>query len=232
MTLNEYEELAGVAVASGKRRLMEASLDRSQRILEALLGYTLDPDLVDQNLYTESGKTTSDFIGCCGSIDLDNLSAPDPVVGSYRLFPYNPNDKYLHIDPASTVHAVKLVYNDVTVKTFDEDEYRIDYGKDGWTRYLQRVRKWCDNPCTDVNVQLAIDADWLFPDEMPQVIQFIWADMVTFYGDSKKDLKSETIGQHSWTRFGDSQPERVDANISILQKHTGPHGTLTKQLVV
>lgn len=235
MTLAEYQTLTGITVSSANTAKVTAQIARTQAILETLLGFTLNPDKVEENLYNELGKTTESCF--CPSVDLEDLQDPDPVVGAYRLFRYNSADQYFHVDPFSTVHKVKLVYikagtgtNGVTIKTFDTDEIRVNYGRDGLAKYIEHCHDClCICECENC-VQLAVDADWLWTPatEIPTDLQYVWADMITWYADSKnKGIRSESIDTHSYTRFDNKPPELDPSNLAIIKRYAGPYGSVS-----
>jgi len=231
MTLEQYQDLTGISVTSTNEVLVNSMIDRTQRILETMLGYTLDTDLVDDNFYTEIGKVNDDC-PCYLDVDEDNLQAPDAVNYAYRLFPYNYKDKYLIIDPATEVYAVKLVKDGVTFSTLDTDDYRVHFQR-GVAKYIERCDRWCG--CGDAScqcVQLAVDAEWLWQDTFPDDLLAVWADMVTYYSDTMKDVKSQTLGTHSYTLRDKRLPESEEINVKILQKYAGPLGTLTRTVTV
>lgn len=239
MTLAEFEQLTGITVPANDQTKVEAQIQRTQRMLEAMLGFTLDPDVTLENLYNEQGKTATEC--ACPNVDLENLEEPDEVIGAYRLYPYNPNDKYLHVDPFTQVHQVKLVWNNVTVKTFDSEDYRVNFNGD-WGKFIENCQhSLCDCGCRDC-VQLAVDADWLFSCDssvdssvgtcINEELLYVWADMISYYADCKKDVKSETIGSHSYTLKDTKPPEELAYNLKVLKKFAGPHGTLTKVITL
>lgn len=254
MDLTEYQALTGITVADDQITFVEAQIRRTQKILESLLGFTLDPDNVNENFYIEQGKTTADCF--CPNVDfdnLDNLEAPDEVVTAYRLYSYNPNDKFYHVDPFTQVHQVKLVFNDVTIRTFEIDDYRANF-HNGWAKFIEDcTNNVCMCSCRNC-VQLAVDADWLFVCDssvdssidssvgscIDEELLYIWADMITHYADCKSDVKSESIGSHSYTKYSDAAagregiklpPEEKPSNIKVLKKYAGPNGTLTQVIV-
>lgn len=235
MNLAEYQSLTGLTVSSANTAKVTAAIARTQSILETLLGFTLDPDKVETNLYNELGKTSQECF--CPSVNLENLQPPDEVVGAYRLFRYNDFDEYFHIDPFSRVHSVKLVFikegtgdNGVTLKTFDVDDIRVHAGQQGVAKYLEYCRDClCSCDCSDC-VQLAVDADWLWTpqDTIPTDLQYVWTDMITWYSDPKnKGIKSESIDTHSYTRATNQPPELDASNLSVLKKYAGPYGSVT-----
>lgn len=234
MNLAEYQTLSGVTVPSTQTAKVTATIARTQAMLETLLGFTLDPDKVNENLYNELGKTSQECF--CLSVNLENLQDPDAVTKAYRLYRYNDLDKYFHIDPFSKVHKVKLVYvkegdspNGVTLKTFDWDEIRLQM-KQGFGKYIEHCMDClCSCSCSDC-VQLAVDADWLWPDgtDLPTDLQYVWVDMITYYSDyKKKEIKSESIDTHSYTRFDNKAPETDPQNLAIIKKYAGPYGSVT-----
>lgn len=235
MNLEGYEILTGTTVPSTKTAQITATIARTQTILETLLGFTLDPDEVETNLYNELGKSNRDCF--CPSVDLEDLQPPDAVVGAYRLFRYNDLDKYFHVDPFSVLHKAKLVFikggtgaNGITIKTFDTEELRVNYGRDGLAKYIEHCTDClCICECNDC-VQLAVDADWLWTEAqgVPEDLQYLWADMVTWYADSKnKKLRSESIDTHSYTFATNTAPELEPQNLAILKKYAGPYGSVS-----
>lgn len=235
MTLAEYQALTGITVSSANTAKVTAQLARTQALLETLLGYTLDPDKVEENLYNELGKSNRDCF--CPSVDLEDLQDPDPVVGAYRLFRYNDLDKYFHVDPFTVLHKAKLVFikggtgaNGITIKTFDTEELRVSKGRDGIAKYIEHCHDClCICECNDC-VQLAIDADWLWKPatDIPLDLQYLWADMVTWYSDDKnKKLRSESIDTHSYTFASNTAPEMEPSNLAIIKRYAGPYGSVS-----
>lgn len=230
MTIEEYQTLTGTTVAASDIARYEAAIARAQKTLESLLGYTLDSDKVDDNQYTELGKTTT---SCpCPDYNTDDLQDADPVVFAYRLFPYHPADSFFHIDPASAIHKVKLVKDNITFRTLDEKDYRAQY-KNGIIKYLERCEKWCLCREKCYCVQLAVDADWLFEDDIPSELLYIWADLVDDTTDLTKGIKSQTLGSHSYTYFDTAGSATDDESIfKVLKKYAGPNGTLKVTVVL
>lgn len=232
MNLTDYQTLTGVTVPTAQQARVTAAIAKTQSMLETLLGFTLTTADVTTNLYTELGKTSQDCF--CPSVDLDNLDDPDAVVGAYRLYRYNEYDEYFHVDPFTTVHAVKLVFikkgtgsNGITIRTLDWDDLRINYGREGFAKYIEHCPDClCECSCTDC-VQLAVDADWLWTDDLPTDLQYVWTDMITFYANPKnKDIVSESIDSHSYTRANNTPPEQEPHNLAVLRRYAGPYGSV------
>lgn len=233
MDITDYQTLTGITVPTDSVAKVTANIARTQSIIENMLGFTLDETKVDINQYVELGKTTSDC-PCTCDIDITSLDAPDAVVGAYRLFPYNKNDKYLSIDPAVEIHAIKLVVNDVTIRTLVEfEDYRIDV-QNGLIRFIEVIECWCSDLKYCNHVQLAVDADWawLDKDDIPLDLQYVWTDMVTFYSNPQNNIKSETLGPHSYTKFENIKPENKSENLLIIKKYSGPNGIVNKIITV
>lgn len=231
MDISQYTELTGIEVPTSKKNLVIAQLNRSQRVLENMLGFTLDPDLINENKYVESGKTQTD---CPTPDDNLTLDAADAVVYAYRQFPYNKKDKYLCIDPASQIHSVKLVKDNVTYKTFETEDFRT-VNKNEVIQYLELCTDYCECICETICSchQLAVDATWLWEDGcIPEELLYLHADMATYYSDNKSGLKSETIGPHSYTKFDKGAPETRSENMSVIKKYAGPLGSVKKTLTV
>lgn len=240
LDLSTYQSVTGKTVSDDV--LYTAHTLRAMRRLEALLGYTLDPTLVETNLYNELGKTSTDF--ACPIVNIDELEDPDPVEGAYRLFPFNPYDTAHMVDPYTLIYKVKLVYvkqgespNGVTLKTFD-DENVLQYGGEAWSKYISLGHgdyepyvyniSWGWGCLHDHRLQLAVDAEWEFQDEIPGALIDVWADMVTFNADTGRDIKSESILTHSYTKFDRLPPEQESYYASIVSKYAGPNGTASR----
>ena len=233
MNISTYQTLTGIIVPTSETAIVTANITRTRRILESILGFTLDETLVNTNEYIESGITADDC-PCPDNINLATLEAADSVVKAYRLFQFNKKDKYFTIDPCSAVHNVKYVYNNVTVRKFESDEWRNDSDR-GIIRFLEKVG-CCFDCCDDCNyVQLAVDATWLWDDEdnMPADLKYVWCDMIRFYSDSNNvdQVKSESLGTHSYTKTV-IPPQDKPENLAILQKYAGPHGTINVMKVL
>lgn len=237
MTLAEFQTLTGITVASGDQTRYTAEIARARRKLETLLGYTLDPNQRLTNYYDELGKTTSDY--SCPIVDTDELDPPDAVIHGYRLFNYRTDDPYLAVDPYLTLNKVKLVYirpggipNGVTVKTFDDDYVSSQY-LTTWSKYLHEYpRYWYRWACAHSHrLLLAVDADWAFA-TIPDELNDVWADMVTYYANDSRDLKSESILTHSYTKFDREFPEFTSNSLTVISKYAGSNGTAYKEIVV
>jgi hypothetical protein len=231
--LDKYTELTGIEVSEADENSIEAQIRRTRSMLETMLGFTLDPAKTNTNIYNELGKSQSDCF--CPNVNTSNLLDPDEVEGSYRLFRYDKNDAYFATDPFTSLYKVKLVYvapgpdqeQGITIKTFDDDEIRTQVGRDGIAKYIQHCQTClCSCECTDC-VQLAVDADWLFEDCLPEDLLYVWADMVTYQADCKKDIKSESVTGHSYTKFDKVSPETEPQNLAIIKRYAGPYGTVS-----
>jgi hypothetical protein len=238
VNLEQYEILTGITVSAAQQTLVEAQIRRTQKMLETMLGFTLDPDLVQENLYNELGKTPTECP--CPNIDSEVLDPADEVVFAYRMYNYNDKDKYLHVDPFTEIHAVKLVKDGVTFKTFEDYEIRAQY-QSNWGKFIENCKPLCYCLQECKCVQLAVDATWLFACDssvdssigcINDDLLYVWADMVTYYADCKSDVKSESIGSHSYTKFDNVAPELEASNLAVLKKYAGPHGSLTKVYTV
>ncbi|MGV8130523.1 MAG: hypothetical protein ACP5N7_00295 [Candidatus Pacearchaeota archaeon] len=226
MNIETYQTLTGLTVTN--EAMAEAMIKKTRLQLETLLGYPLLKNKVLDNHYEELGKVQNE---CNCDID-GTLNDPDEVISSYRLFNYNKNDEYLLIDPFIRVHAVKLVYikmgsepNGVTLKTFAVDEIRV-HRKGNISKYIQNCEN-CSCVCEcNACVQLAVDADWFYEDCIPDDLQMIWADMIKAELDPATDIRSETLGTHSYTKFDKSRLMGEQIKNSVLNKYTGPNGSL------
>lgn len=231
MDLDKYQELTGVTVSSSEEALITSQIRRTRSMLETMLGFTLDPAKVNKNLYNELGKTQLEC-ACPLPANADLLD-PDDVVNAYRMFRYNDLDKYFHVDPFLRVHSVKLVYveqgedsDGVTIKTFLTDEVRLSIGRDGIGKYIEHCRTCrCICSCTHC-VQIAVDADWLNASCLTDDLLYVWTDMVTYYADCKRNIKSESIDTHSYTKFEKLVPETEPTNLAIIKRYAGPYGSV------
>ena len=230
MDLEEYEKLMGITIPDSKRTYYEAQIKRVQTKLETLLGYTLKAS----HIYTELGKSQVECV-CPDIPETSSLLPPDEVKGIIKIFPYNSKDKFLHIDPFVDVYNVKLgkVTEDkkfITFKTFEF--YTKHYINQGIGKYIEKCNTcFCDCECKDC-VQLIVDADWVdFTDEesdIPDDLLYLWCDMVNYYADPTKDIKSESVDGHSWSKGDVKAPEESLENKLLLQKYAGPYGSITR----
>jgi hypothetical protein len=238
MDLDTFEELTGTSVTDSRRARVVANIERCRAKLETKLGYPLDPDKVATNLYTESGKLPGDgFFALSVDFDSITLDPADAVVGAYRLFNYHPADQYLHIDPFSAIHAVKLVRGSVTLWTLDSDDYSAHADNGGLMRYLDLTWPLWRTSATygidgQEHVQLAVDADWLWPatdgnQDIPADLLYVWADMVEHYANAKRLVKSETVGSHSYTRDITAPEDSAEATATIA-RYAGGNGSASR----
>lgn len=241
MTLNEYETLTGTTVPASQQTFVTAQIAEAQSALEDLLGFTLDPDKTLTNYYEELGKTQSEC--ACPDVNTENLQDPDAVEGAYRLYRWNEKDRFIHIDPFSDIHKVKLVRvhpelaeddkNGITVRTLEADEYRVQVGKDGVSKFLEICWDcFCVCPCGSECLQLAVDADWLWADDLPTDLQRVWARLVGFASDSTANVRSESIGPHSYTKFERLDPYTDSRYTRVIRRYAGPYGSIVKNPVL
>jgi len=203
---------------------VEKQIKRTRAVLESMLGYTLDPTKVNTNLYNELGKSP---IECsCSNVDVSSLLPPDSVQFAYRLYRYNNKDRFLFVDPFTELYKVKLVKDNITIRTFKPEEIRVQYGRDGIAKYIE-VCETCFCICECVGcVQLAVDAKWQWQ-TIPDDLLYAWTDLIDYYIDCGKNIKSESIGPHSYTKFDQLLPQEDIRITSVLQRYAGPYGTLT-----
>lgn len=222
MDLAKYKEL--VVNTSLTDAQIEALILKTQGILEDLLGFTLDPDKVEDNDFPDLAPETA-----------------------FRIFPFNRSDAVSRIDPCTEIHSVRFLRNDGTTEEVDADNYngRMDRGIINyisfyntfypyWPSYFTpsfvNFRCSCDFYCG--HVQLLVDADWVWAEDFPNDLLQVWADMVTFYGDESKGIRSQTLGSHSYTKFDQTAPEKESSNLSIIMRYAGPKGTALPVLTI
>lgn len=230
MNIEQYEKLTGVIIPDDQRAYYVAQIRRVQVKLETLLGYTLEP----QNLYIEMGKTQVECV-CPDIPESSTLLSPDAVRGIVKVFPYNYKDKFLHIDPFKDVYNVKLVrvldnYQFITYKTFET--FTKQYMSQGIGNHIEKCDTcFCDCDCKDC-VQLAVDADWIdFTDEssdIPDDLLYLWCDMVDYYADQSRNIKSESVDGHSWSKGDITAPEELAGSLLLLKRYAGPFGSVTR----
>lgn len=233
MDQSTFIQLTGYEECGADR--LDSALLLAQAELETLLGWPLDP--ADwENQYTEIGISQD---GSCDP-DQENLALPDEVIGSYRIYRWRESDRFLAIDPATAVHAVKLIKNGITCKVFDSKEYSPVWknGSTPYFKYLDLCRDCilacycalCDEGC----YQLAVDADWAFADEeasvLPLELQNVLAQIALHNLDPKKDIKSESITSHSYTKYDNIAPTTKYS--SIITKYAGPNGLAKRVSII
>ena len=219
----------GITIPDSKRAYYEAQIKRIQSRLETLLGFTLKAS----HIYDELGKSQVECV-CPDIPESSSLLPPDEVKGIIKIFPYNYKDKFLHVDPFYHVYNVKLgkVLEDktfITYKTFDN--FTTQYMSQGIGKYIELCPTcFCDCDCKDC-VQLIVDADWIdfteTESDIPDDLLYLWCDMVNYYADPDKDIKSESVDGHSWSKGDITAPEETLNSKLLLQKYAGPYGSIT-----
>lgn len=238
MDQSTFTKLTGLTLSTSQsdRFSLVAGLCAEQ--LEEMLGWPLDPNEWD-NQYIEIGKSKSEWD--CLSADTSDLDPPDEVIGLTRLYTWNPADPYIFIDPAKKINALKIVRNGVTYKTFDADCYSLRLqnaatsfgryiGVDEWhhdwlLRYWPKPFLVCEHRGDGDYLQLAVDGNWL--DDLPTSLTKVWADLIAYELDVKRDIKSESMLSHSYTR--DKRADPLSVHASTLAKYVGPRGTALRR---
>lgn len=237
MNLQKYQELTGKTLSEEEKPIVKSQIKRSLRTLENLLGFTLDPNKTNTNIYNELGKAQNDLFWSYPDVDISNLLPPDDVIGAYRLFNFNDADKFLHVDPFLAVHSVKLVrvrmgYPDeqgITYETLTEEEARPQYGRDGIGKYIERIRPfWWRWDFHRDHVQVAVDADWLWQECLPSELEWMIVEMVEAATDPKNNIRSESIEGHSYSKYDKVVPEAQPQNAAFLKRYAGPYGVAPK----
>jgi hypothetical protein len=242
--LAKYTELTGITVAEADKAHYSATIRRANALLEAALGYSLSES---KNLDKEElGKVQFNGLYPYYPYAQQTLLPADTnVEGSYRLFSYNDRDTYLKIDPARNVYHVKLV------QAHNDDEFvTIMDLKDFTTKNSRKFSMFLQKQTTWFNWQwygwltgqlghgnalmLAVDADWLTCNNMPDDLRYLWADMVTYYSSANisvtGNVKSESINGHSYTLGEVIAPEQSVSGLSILGQYAGPNGLLAPKI--
>lgn len=226
MDLERYEELTGKIIPESKRTYYEAQIKRVQTKLETLLGFTFSPSA----LYNELGKSQIECV-CPDIPQSDTLLPPDEAKGIVKIFPYNSKDKFLHTDPFKAVYNVKLVRvledkSFITYKTFET--FTTQYMGEGIGKYVEKCETcFCNCDCKDC-VQLAVDADWLDLEDLPDDLLYLWCDMIDFYADPTRNIKSESVDGHSWSKGDIVAPEDLDLAKALLARYAGPYGVVAR----
>lgn len=181
-------------------------ISKAIAVLEGMLGYSLDSELRNENQVTS-------------------------LTGANRLFLMNKNDEFVKIDPAYSISGVKLFVN----FEFEEDlEYNV-VERNGLVKYIvpdYSLPCGCRSLCDCNNYQIAVNADWAFSEgKIPDDLLSVIAEMGNYYSDLKKDIKSESLGTHSYTRFDRIKPETDSSNLEIIKRYAGPKGSVSKPVV-
>lgn len=219
---SKFSDLTGIKLTNANKARFLGAMVRANSILEDLLGFSLDPDERETN----------------------QLDTGTPPTFANRIFPLRRYDQYHHIDPSSAVYAVYLLRNNAVDQTFNTDEWSARYTR-GIYKYLT-INRFLNLPAfyntyfLDTffqvinsqydNFALLVDAQWLFDpaNGLPDDLMGVWCEMVTYYADNKRQIKSETLGTHSYSKFQQETPEEIEANRRILQKYAGPRGTINR----
>lgn len=245
MDQSTFTGLTGITPTPSQSAIFGSIAQIAGEALSEALGWPLNPKDWN-NQYTETGKLpdpdTYDF-DWDSDIDMDNLLPPDDVVGKLRQFRWDEDDQYIPIDPATAIHAVKLVKDDVTVHTFNPQHYRVQWtnGPTTYSRYIELrpnsiITKWLLflwAPLPEVAfgmehrfVEVVVDADWGFANSLPLQLQRVWAEQIAYELDLKRDIKSENMLGHSVSK--DARVAPVVKYASTLQKYAGPNSTVIR----
>lgn len=199
--------------------------------IEKAVGYPLDPSDWE-NMYLEIGKTRDDC--ACPDVDAE-LDDPDDFDAEedhpYRLFNWYSSDRFIPIDPATAIDTVKLVRDGITYKTFEADEFRVQWvnGNPKYTKYL-RLTEHCWNSLPecwrDMDVQVAVQATWM---DLQAELADLSTLMTAWDENDKQNIQSESLGSHSYSKFSDGNPATVHA--TTLQKWAGPNGSAKRRRI-
>lgn len=239
MDLAKYQELTGTTVSEADKGRVNATIRRANALIESALGYSLS---ANQNLdKTELGKVQFQGAYPYYPINKEALLEADEQEGEYRLFYYNVNDIYLKIDPFRNAYHVKLV------QALNDDEFVTIQDLEGFTAKVYRkfgkfIEKqptwftwnwygWLVGQLGGGNgLMLAVDADWLNCNNMPNDLAYLWADMVTYYSSEDisvtGNLKSESVNGHSYSYDKAVAPDQLEANMKLIAQYAGPNGSL------
>lgn len=200
--------------------------------LEALLGYSLSPSI----FFTEIGRINSDCD--CSNIPKSYLLPPDMSRGNYKLFPYNWKDTFLQVDPFIDVYAVKLVKvtenkQFVTMQTFKKVQPKFNLGEFG--NFIENCSSQdlcsCVTNCKNC-VQLAVSASWLDMSDdsktIPSDLVMLLLEMLEYYANPYRDIKSESVDGHSWSKGDSLPPEQQEHNKLVIKRYSGPFGSITQ----
>lgn len=185
---------------------------------------------------------------------------PDETQGGLKLFPFNPEDANLLIDPASSVYAVKLVKTIsgqekrfVTVFTYDPKDWQaktdisIDDGFNPLIRWLEICKTPSQLPCNCNNYRncflLAVDAD--YPRTIGEDLKYVLAEIILYYMKTQPTLEqltdypvsSESVDGHSVSYSTNVKPEDIytaviDKHKDTLLRYIGPYSPYYKGVKV
>lgn len=209
----KYSELTGFNINNANQARILAAIEKTQIVLEDLLGYTLD----------KNDRLTN---------QVDGLS---PTY-AYRRFPLRHKDTYQQIDPCTSITTIKLYKNGSVEDTLDSDEFtsKIDRGYiTKFTLNETKILNYTWYPFhklvlpTTYEYEWVIDANWGFANnQYPDPLLIVWAEFVTYFAKRKKDIRSESLGGHSYTKFEEVAPQKDPINNKILRRYAGPRGTI------
>lgn len=243
MNLEKYQQLTGTTVAPSNEARVIATIRKTQRQLETILGYSLTP----KHLYTEKGKAQFEGFIPVGDELQDGLLPPDDTNAEYKIFPFNDNDDYLHVDPFNNLLKVKLVVpvtDEEFVTITDLDNVVANFGRDNIGKYIARHYEWFTwqwyrtwkisfTASAESGLMLAVQADWI--DCYPDDLMYLWADMIDYYLDPSYsvmgNIQSESVDGHSWSRARggaptDYAPHMNPVNRQLLSRYAGPFGSV------
>lgn len=143
---------------------------------------------------------------------------------STRKYPFNINDLRLVVDPCTNITSVTLYNDSELVYTFTTDEYREVYT--GSHISALEMGSYFRLLCTK-SVELRVTATWQFA-TVPADIKMVWADLVTYLIDPTNNIKSQTLGTHTYTKGTTRSTIESEYAVSILTKYAGPLGSIAR----
>lgn len=232
----KFQTLTGITLTTAQAARYSDALATAVSQLELLLGWPLDPASWE-NSYIENGKSKNDCT--CPDADTDTDPADTYDEGTYRLYAHNPRDRWMRIDPALEVQSIKIVRNGYTCKTLDLSKYQLKT-ENGNPTFIQLIdvgdpcncyQNWsicgCSNqPKSDNQIyDIAVHATWAF-ETLPDVLLRVLAELVAYEYDLKKDVRSESVVSHSYSKNDPITPAERYAD--VLKRYAGPTGTVRR----
>lgn len=245
MTIKEYEALTGTTVPEQDIPRVEAIIAKSERKLQALLGYSLS----SQQDWTELGKVQCDGRTPYPSLPvndeaLENLMPADEQTGKIQLFPFSERDTHLRINPSEEVYRAKIVLpvnKSEFITIMDLDNVTPYLNKAGLVVALSKYEGWFSwlgwLPLYSTfgrKLMLAVDADYVDVCDIDKYSDLadLWADMVTYYADPNYSImgnvRSESIDSHSYSRASTgttpdaAAPQGQASAKAIIADYAGP----------
>jgi hypothetical protein len=242
ITIADLENYLGLAPGTLDPVKYQLIINAVQKEIEGLLGYELCP--------------LSDFVPTCvdwddlRTFDCDSLDSDCKKLLTKR-FEFDPNKLWVNTDPFLRLCDVNVVNCDDTILELDDPcdfligqngDYNVNQNSssEGWYNGIKLCQHFAKIPesclCLGKNHcwQVEVVALWglCYPIQpktgcIPEDLKLLMLEMMKYWHDCNRDLKSESLGNYSYSKF--DYQSVVDKYQHILFKYANTKASYIKR---